>query len=183
MLNLKKLFKPNAEWNAAHALYAASVLAGRDPVFFGVWGVPDSAEGRFEALSMVAFLALRRLKQPPLPSSLGQAYFDIMFDDIDSNLREMGVGDIAVGKKVKKLAESFYGRIKAYDTGLDAKDDAALTMTLGKFLFRGVSPSAETLGAACAYMRAQSQHLADQHDAQLSTGTISFAPAESMRPS
>mgnify|MGYP003117814014 CR=1 FL=1 len=136
MLNLKKLFKPNAEWNAAHALYAASVSAGRDQVFFGVWGVPDSAEGRFEALSMVAFLALRRLKQPPLPSSLGQAY-----------------------------------------------DDTALTVALGKFLFRGVTPSVETLVAACGYMRAQAQHLADQHDAQLSTGTISFAPAESMSPS
>ncbi len=183
MLNLKKLFKPKAEWNAAHDLYAASVLAGRDPVFFGLWGVPDSAEGRFEALSMVAFLALRRLKQPPLPSSLGQAYFDIMFDDIDSNLREMGVGDITVGKKVKKLAESFYGRIKAYEAGLNANDDAALTVALGKFLFRGVNPSAETLDAACGYMRTQTQHLADQNDAQLSKGKITFAPAESMSQS
>ena len=183
MLNLKKLFKPNAEWNAAHNLYAASVPAGRDPMFFGVWGVPDSAEGRFEALSMVAFLALRRLKQPPLPSSLGQAYFDIMFEDIDSNLREMGVGDISVGKKVKKLAESFYGRIKAYEAGLDAQDDATLTIALEKFLFRGVTPSAETLVAACAYMRAQAQHLANQQDAQLSNGTVTFVAAENLRPS
>ncbi len=183
MFNLKNLFKPNAEANAAHGLYASTVLAGRDPVFFSQWGVPDTAEGRFEALSMVAFLALRRLKAPPLPSSLGQAYFDIMFEDIDSNLREMGVGDISVGKKVKKLAESFYGRIKAYEAGLDANDDAALTVALQKFLFRGVAPSAETLAAACGYMRTQAQHLADQHDDQLSKGRISFTQAESLSPS
>lgn len=181
MLNLKKLFKPNAEWNAAHALYSATVLAGRDPVFFSAWGVPDSAEGRFEALAMVAFLTLQRLKEPPLPSSLGQAYFDIMFEDIDSNLREMGVGDITVGKKVKKLAESFYGRIKAYEAGLNAQDDTALTTSLQKFLFRGVNPDAATLAETCAYMRAQAQNLADQDAATLSNGSISFISAATLR--
>lgn len=178
MFSLRTLFKVAPETDTARSLYASTLQAARQPAFFTLWGVPDTPEGRFEMLALTAFLALRRLKAIDGTQALSQAYFDMMFDDIDSNLREMGVGDLAVGKKVKKLAESFYGRIKSYEAGLE--DDAVLKAALSRNLFRGVQLDDATLGAAGAYVRAQGRHLDQQPDEALAGGVIDFADVASL---
>lgn len=172
--NLRALFGSKPETDSARNLYALTILAARDPVFFTGWGVPDTVEGRFEVLSLRSFLLLRRLKEEGSAADLAQAYFDVMFDDLDDNLRELGVGDMSIGKKVKKLAGSFYGRVRDYDAALAAPDDAKLRDTLGHFLFRGTEPSDATLAAACAFVRAESRNLASQPVAALATGDVTF---------
>ena len=124
---------------------------------------------------MTAFLTLRRLKSIDGAESLAQTYFDLMFDDIDANLRELGVGDISVGKKVKKLASGFYGRIKAYDHALDEVDgDSALAEALRRFPFRGIDVGDQTLNAVIAHVRAENAHLTAQADDAFIDGTATF---------
>lgn len=164
VFSLGRLFKQNPDLAAARALYAETITAARQPGFFTVWGVPDTAEGRFEVLALHAFLVLRRLKTADGQAALSQAYFDVMFDDLDANLRELGVGDISVGKKVKKLAGGFYGRIKAYDQGLDSDGDQLLLDALARFVFRSAPAAPGVLAKAAAFVRAESARLADLPD-------------------
>ena len=110
------------------------VEQARQPVFFTEYGVPDTLDGRFELICLHAFLYLHRLKaERRTASRLCQGFFDTMFADFDRSLREMGTGDLSVGKQVKRMAQAFYGRIRAYEEGL-AGDEAALPAALARNL-------------------------------------------------
>lgn len=179
LFSFRSLFKSSAEATAARELYTATILASRAPAYFTAWGVPDTPEGRYETLALTAFLMLRRLKSINGAESLAQTYFDLMFDDIDANLRELGVGDISVGKKVKKLASGFYGRIKAYDKALDDTDgDLALAAALRRFPFRSIDVDDQILNAVIAHIRAEDTYLAAQSDDAFLDGAASFSAAE-----
>ncbi|MEX0693170.1 MAG: ubiquinol-cytochrome C chaperone family protein [Rhodospirillales bacterium] len=180
MFSLRALFRAKPGVEIARTLYSETILAARRPRFFTDCGVPDTPEGRFEMLALSAFLVLNRLKTIPQSNDLSQAYFDVMFDDIDSNLRELGVGDISVGKKVKKLAQSFYGRIKAYETGLDDPGNGKLMDALERNLLRGTGADQDTIRAMCAYVRAEQAFLAGQDAGQLSAGSIQFIDLNSV---
>ena len=93
----------------------------RKPDFYRTAGVPDTVQGRFEMIALHMFLVLHRLKQEGgTGTDLAQNLFDLMFQDMDRNLRELGTGDLAVGKRIKTLAKELYGRIAAYEKGLNA---------------------------------------------------------------
>ena len=114
---LKRLFARKND--TARDLYEAIVAAARRVVFYERLGVPDTVDGRFDMISLHLFLVLDRLKgQGPEVEDLRQRLTDGFFLDMDRSLREMGVGDLSVGKKVRKMAEAFYGRVKAYDAAL-----------------------------------------------------------------
>jgi len=111
----------------AGAVYAQLVNQARDPWLYREAGVPDTVDGRFEMLVLHMFLFLFRLRQE---SDYGRKYppfekemIELMFDDMDQNLREMGVGDMSVGKKVNIMAEALYGRFQAYDDALESKEE------------------------------------------------------------
>ena len=105
-----------ARRDSARLLYAAVVARAREPVFYTRFRVPDSLDGRFDMIALHAFLVLRRLKEEGADgAALGQALFDVIFSDMDRSLREMGAGDLGVGRRVKRMARGFYGRIAAYD--------------------------------------------------------------------
>src|SRR5690242_9073061 len=89
------------------ALYGAIVAQARAPAFYMNYGVPDTLDGRFELLVLHAFLYFRRLKREPAAEAgeAGQAVFDLMFLDMDRSLRELGVGDLSVPKKIKRMAQ------------------------------------------------------------------------------
>lgn len=142
---------------AVQALYSAIVAAARNPSFYAEWGVPDTLDGRFELIALHAFLAIRRLKQSGDNAAFAQALFDTMFADIDRNLREMGVGDLSVGRQVKTMAKAFYGRVVAYERGLAGSD--SLDDALRRNLFGTVAPDAKQIAAAAAYVRRQAQAL------------------------
>lgn len=117
-------------------LFADIVAAARHPVAYRDLGVADDFEGRFERLALVMVLALRRLNALPAPADrAGQELVDRLFAHLDDGLRRSGVGDLSVGKKMKKLAQGFYGRAKAYTEALDAGDEAALRAALAKNLY------------------------------------------------
>ena len=116
---IARLRQGRRQRDAAHRLYMAVVTRARDPLFYRELGVPDSLDGRFEMIALHAFLVMRRLKREGRAgAALSQALHDIMFADMDQSLRELGVGDLSVGRKVKAMARGLYGRIAAYEAGL-----------------------------------------------------------------
>jgi cytochrome b pre-mRNA-processing protein 3 len=174
-----RLFRRSDRERAVDELYATVVRQARQPHFYAAWGVPDTVEGRFEMIAVHAFLLLRRLKRERAQTAkLAQAFFDLMFADLDRNLREMGIGDMGVGKRVKAMAQSFYGRIAAYEAGL-AGGDAALAEALLRNVFRGETAIGQPLDLA-GYVRRQADHLDGLDSANLLAGRLSFAAMEAV---
>jgi cytochrome b pre-mRNA-processing protein 3 len=162
---------------AAFQLYTTAVAAARAPYLYTTLGVPDTLDGRFDAIGLFVFLTIRRLTAAPDPGpDLAQAVFDAMFLDMDTNLREMGVGDMSVGKRNRAMWEAFHGRSAAYAAAWD--DTPALEAALGRNLWRGAAPPSGAGAALVRLVRAQSQHLADQSLDTLAAGKAHFLPAE-----
>ena len=124
------------------SVYASIVLQARTESFYRLYGVPDTLNGRFDLITLHMFIVLRRLKGlGDEGAKFSQDLFDVMFADMDKNMREMGVGDLSVGKKVKELAISFYGRIKSYDNGITATNNETLVECLKRNLFLDSAPN------------------------------------------
>ncbi len=173
---LGRLFKRSGARDVAGRLYLGVVAQAREPAFYTAMGVPDTVDGRFDMITLHAWLVLRRLKgEAGRPADTAQALFDTMFDDMDHNLREMGAGDLGVGRRVKTMARAFYGRLAAYDEGL-AGDDDALATALGRNLYRGADPGADTLAALAGYVRREAAALARQPLDDLLAGRVEFGP-------
>tara|TARA_B110000263_G_scaffold119662_1_gene104157 strand:+ start:286 stop:915 length:630 start_codon:yes stop_codon:yes gene_type:complete len=183
---LRNWFRRRAKGqDVADALYLTAVAQARQPVFYSDHGVPDSVDGRFELIVMHVFLLLRPLNKMSESGAakqmtkgageIAQALFDTMFGDMDRSLREMGVSDIAVGKRVKHMAKAFYGRAAAYDEVL-AGSDELLDDALRRNLFGTVVPSAADVAAMADYLRFQAGHVASIPDAQAISGDMQFAP-------
>ena len=119
-------------------VYQAIVKQARQPVLYGENGAPDSFDGRFDVLVLHMYLVLRRLKQDDLAHrDVGQILFDLFFDDMDQGLRERGVGDLSVGKKIRKMAESFYGRVAAYEIVFNHQDLEGIAKIIRRNLYSG----------------------------------------------
>ena len=106
------------------AIYGMIVTQAREPLFYRDLGVPDTVNGRFDLLVLHLWMVLRRLRPISGGVGLSQALFDRFCDDMDSNLREMGVGDLTVPKRMQAFGEAFYGRVAAYDVALAAGEEA-----------------------------------------------------------
>ena len=124
----------------ANRTYHALVDLARDPAFFVADdagpGVPDTVEGRFGMVSLMVFLVLHRLRDAPdWQAGFGQALFDTMFADMDRSLRELGVGDLSISKRVKMLAKGFYGRTVAYARAIDDGDGEGLAAALTRNVY------------------------------------------------
>lgn len=167
---------------AAAALYAAAVQQARDPRFYRDFGVPDTVDGRFDMIVIHAMLIMRRLREVPAQvHTTGQHLFDLMFTDMDRSLRELGVGDMSVGKHVKKMAKAFYGRAEAYEGGLDGGHDV-LVQALRDNLYRHTEIAAPTVDAVADYLRRADAHLAAQPVDNLVAGRVDFAIPVSESP-
>ena len=140
MVNLRQMFRPRPARLAGEALYEAATRQARQPDFYLSLGVPDTVEGRFELYSLHVVLLLRRLRgDGGGAAEVAQALFDTYVSALDNALREMGVGDLSVAKKMRKLGEAFYGRAKAYDTILAARDHTELAALIGRTVFADVA--------------------------------------------
>jgi cytochrome b pre-mRNA-processing protein 3 len=179
---LSRLWSFNNKADEAAPLYRAVVAQARQPEFYSVCGVPDSVDGRFDMIALHMFLVLHRLKSAGREAEdLAQSLFDTMFADMDRSLREMGAGDLGVGRRVRAMAEGLYGRIAAYEAGLGS-DDAALAAGLRRNLYGTVAapgPSEAALAGLCAYLRAGVKLLAGQAPERLRAGEVSFPAAPS----
>ena len=171
---LNRLFRRKDHDAVARRLYEAIVAQGRRPEFYRYWGVPDTLDGRFDMIALHSFLVLHRLKRDhEATAGLAQELFDTLFLDMDRALREMGAGDLGVGKRVKAMARGFYGRVVAYEEGLSAGEEA-LGKALERNLFATVEPTAEQLSALAAYTARQVRALDRQDTAQLLAGHVTF---------
>jgi cytochrome b pre-mRNA-processing protein 3 len=160
-------------------LYAGLTAQARQPEFFTKLGVADSIDGRFDMVALHAFLLVHRLRDAADPgSALAQAVFDAMFSDMDLNLRELGVGDLSVGKRVRAMWEAFHGRANAYAAAMQAADHTALETALARNVWRGVPPPGGAPEALGRLMLAQTAYLATQVPAALVAGDARFLPAE-----
>jgi cytochrome b pre-mRNA-processing protein 3 len=177
LLGLRGLGRTARHERAGAALYAAAVAAARDPWFYQSLGVPDTLDGRFDLVALHAFLLIQRLQDAAGPGpALAQAVFDAMFSDMDNNLREIGVSDLSVGKRVRAMWNAFHGRAKVYASAIRAADQVALEAALARNVWRDAAP----VGAAVSLARvalAQTAHLAAQPLAALASGEAHFLSA------
>lgn len=163
---------------AGFSLYTSAVMAARQPFWYERLGVADTLDGRFDLIGLHVYLVIRQLQNAPKPGpELAQAVFDAMFSDMDLNLREMGVGDLSVGKRVKTMWEAFHGRANAYGAALDQGDATALAVALGRNVWRGAPPP-EAPEALARIVLAADASLRAQPLAALAAGEVTFPPPE-----
>jgi cytochrome b pre-mRNA-processing protein 3 len=173
------LFRRTPGTDTIPALYGAIVAQARLPAFYRDYGVPDTVTGRLEMILIHTFLFFRRTRSGTEAfRHLGQQVFDRFCDDMDASLREMGIGDLAVPKHMKRIGEAFYGRAAAYDTGLDARDDAELEQALLRNVFVDAEAQPERARRLAGYVRASDAQLAREEDINLAQGRISFPDPE-----
>lgn len=170
-------FRPKPETRAARALYAEIVRQARQPAFYRDWAIADTLDGRFDMIALHAILVMRRLnKAGGQGPAVSQALFDHMFLDMDESLREMGVGDLTVPKKVKEMGEAFFGRAATYRAALEGADQTALEGALARNLYR-LSPDAPrpaALQPLTGYVLKVVQALDEQLASDLFTGGVAF---------
>jgi cytochrome b pre-mRNA-processing protein 3 len=162
--------KPHAP-GTIEAIYGMIVAQAREPLFYQAMGVPDTVNGRFDMVLLHLWMVLRRLRPAPGGAELCQALFDHFCGDMDANLRELGVGDLTVSKRMQKFGEAFYGRSAAYDVALDAGREP-LAQALCKNILDG-----REIGHArrlAAYADAATAALAGIDDAAFCNGSWRF---------
>ncbi len=168
----EKWFPQRPAVAAGRALFTGLAAQARQPGLYLQAKVPDTVEGRFELYVLHLVLVLRRLKgEGSQAAETSQVTFDAFLKNLDEGLRDMGVGDLSVGKKMRKLGEAVYGRIKSYDraleTGAEPDDLAAV---IRRTVFQGdAAPGAEALAAYVRSVQADfaAQPLADILKAEL----------------
>jgi cytochrome b pre-mRNA-processing protein 3 len=181
-------FRRNDPSRNIQGLYGAIVAQARLPIFYLQYQVSDSVEGRFELIVLHLVLVLRRLdaeeaaasaRQPaPGPSStVGQLLFDAFCRDLDDNLREMGVGDLAVPRRMRQFGEAFYGRQAAYGAAFGAADPQELEKALARNILGEVAGGEKAVALAC-YARAAAAQLAIQPEDALIGGGVVFPSPE-----
>ena len=128
---------PKAEMELPQKIYNSCLQASRRPEFYTSFDVADTFDGRFDMLCLIMSIYIQRLNQDTSQNKkFSQNLFDIMFKDIDVTLREMGAGDLGVGKRVKIMSESFLGRLTKYCDNLTSRDSGSLAESLSRNLYR-----------------------------------------------
>ena len=170
---LKRLIFGRQPADASWALYRTAVEAARRPALMLALGVPDTLDGRFELVTLHAALLLRRLQRSPALAGLGQgAGRSLSSPTWTRACARWGAGDLSVGRKVKRMASAFYGRLDAYSDGLDRGGDLAAAAE--RNLYGTLEDDPVRAERAAAYIRAVEAALAGQDDAALAAGGISF---------
>lgn len=173
---IMSLFRKDPAIDAGEALYASAVEQARSEPLYVEIGVPDTVEGRFEMITLHVYLVLRCLKgEEPGAKKVGQKLFDAMFQNMDDSLRELGVGDLSVGKKIRKLAENFYGRVAAYEDALQGAGDD-LAQSLGRNVF--LDPEARGARRLAQYVKNAATAIEGQPVARIVGGIVQFPVVE-----
>ena len=169
-----RFFRPDPSRVLVDTLVGRIAVAARQPGLYRTMGVPDTTEGRYEAYVLHMVLVLRRMRAlPPPAADAAQEAIDTFFAGLDQALREMGVGDLAVPKKMKTLGEAFYGRARTYDPLLDARDADGLAAAF----VRNVTGEEEPARALAAYALEADERLSAQDLDALFAAGPDFPPA------
>lgn len=158
------------------AVYNAIVAQSRQENFYADWGVPDTVTGRFDMISLHLCLVFRRLRPGPgEDKDFAQQLFDLFFKDMDRSLREMGVGDISVPKKIEKMGSMFYGLLEKVTNALDAEDEKALSDTFNRNFYDEKDP--DNAKRLAAYSMDLVKQLDSQPAAEIMSGIINMEKA------
>jgi len=172
------LLRRNRAKATIEALYGAIVAQARAPAFYQRYGVPDTVEGRFEMMALHVWLVSDRIaREAGDHRTLGQGLFDRFCVDLDHNLREMGVGDLTVPRRMKGYAEAYLGRSEAYRTALGADDGSSLAAALARNVFgepETVPPARQLAG----YVRSAARLLDAAPFAGIAAGSVRFPDPE-----
>ncbi len=170
------LFRKSSASDAVYAVYRAIVAQSRQPVFYADWGVPDTVTGRFDMISLHMSLLFRRLRdEKQAGHAFSQALFDLFFKDMDRSLREMGAGDLAVPKKVRKMTEIFYATMTGVNEAIDRDDRPGVESVLRRNVYGDLDSTYAPQLAA--YLFAQAKGLAGQSLAAITDGKLELAAA------
>jgi cytochrome b pre-mRNA-processing protein 3 len=167
-----------AQRESIERLYGAIVAQSRLPSFYLDYGVPDTPEGRFDLLVLHVHLAYRRLAEDEATHGDAQELFDYFIADMDAAMRELGVGDMKVGKKMRGIGEAYYGRANAYDAALKENGDEALVSVLQRNVFGGNETRKVEAGRLAHYVRSAVAALASQNAVEIAGGAIAFLDPE-----
>jgi cytochrome b pre-mRNA-processing protein 3 len=167
-----RLFRRTPRGDTIAALYGTIVAQARAPAFYQAYAVPDTVNGRLEMVMLHAVLVLLRLEGEAAPlRALGQELFDRFCRDMDDSMREMGVGDLAVPRRMRRIGSAFYGRLAAYRAALAAPGDGPLAAAV----FGGPA-AGEAAFRLAAYMREAARRLAAQDG--FARGELAFPALE-----
>ena len=168
---LKRLFFSTS--SSARELYRSIVEQSRRPEFFVEYGVPDTPTGRFEVLVLHLFIVMYCMREEDGLEELARSLSEETILDFDRNMREMGIGDLSVGRKVKSLAEGMYGRFGAYTDGLQ-NGDVALSEALRRNLFSETTTSEEVVAAIVMYVKKETLAFKDKPASIWQDGHVDF---------
>jgi cytochrome b pre-mRNA-processing protein 3 len=178
-------FLPNSRDRSIDALYGGIVAQARLPAFYESFGVPDTVDGRFDLIVLHLVLVIDRLgRESATLRRMGQKLFDAFCRDLDGNLREMGVGDLAVPKRMRRFAEAFYGRQQVYEAALAAGDWRELETALIRNIYAETTAPSTGPARLAAYTIAAAEHLRGQELQAVLRGKVNFPdPAGIVGPS
>lgn len=176
------LFKKKGWNNIGHQLFQTVIDQTRIPIFYSELAVEDSIDGRFDLMALNMAFVLDKLdmhNDVEGVSTLKRILQEIMFDNLDLTLREIGVGDLGVGKKIKVMAEAFYGRMMVYQDLFKSRDTKNMSEALKRNLYRGEEVDQAILDDMISYSFGQSDHTRKQSLEKVVSGEINFlAPRE-----
>ncbi|HZH27205.1 MAG TPA: ubiquinol-cytochrome C chaperone family protein [Azospirillaceae bacterium] len=158
-------------------MYDLAVAQARRPEFYANARVPDTIDGRFEMVALHVYLLLRRMRGAGgQADSAAQALIDRMAADMDANLREIGIGDLAVPKRVYEILGAFYGRAKVYDAALAGPGMAGLAEAIDRNVFGSVEADPQGAAVLADYVRREEGRLAALPVSELLGGRFAFGP-------
>jgi cytochrome b pre-mRNA-processing protein 3 len=170
------LFRKNTDSAPVYAVYNAIVAQSRRPQFYAEWGVPDTVTGRFDMISLHLALLFRRLRsEEQATKAFSQAVFDLFFKDMDRSLREMGVGDLSIAKRIQKMGNLFFGLLANINGAMDSGDVAALEAVLERNIYADIADP--PVAQLAAYMLDEAEHLAGQPIEAILSGNLSMSAA------
>lgn len=153
--------------------------SARNPVFFERMNVPDTVMGRFEMLSVTLILYFRRTATSgDAIKAIAQDLVEAFFEDLDHSMRELGIGDNGVPKRMKKLAGMFYGRLDSYSRALEAGDADALEAALRRNIHPENTDRALSMRALADYMIRAENELRSVPESVLAEGEATLPAAE-----
>jgi len=167
--------KKNSNRAIVDRQYSILTQAARQPGFYLHMGVPDTVMGRFEMLAVVMILYFRRTKGASVSGQeIAQEIVDAFFQDLDHSMRELGIGDQGVPKRMKKFAGMFYGRLESYAAAIDGADADALAAALRRNIYPQADEAAPDMRALSKWMMSASEMLSAQPEDAVATGTVTL---------
>lgn len=170
-----RLFRKRPATENGRRLYAACVQQARTPSLYAELATPDTIEGRFEHYSLhVIFILDRLVRQGDEAAEVSQGLFDAYVRALDDTLREMGVGDLSVGRKMRRIGEALYGRLRNYEAAFNGEEGAdSLETLLARTVYEGVADP--PVAGMAAYVQTQRAHLASLELRDMLEGAVTWA--------